>query len=354
MSVETTAAPRPLHRTARRVALWMTVERRATHGLAALRIVLGAGLATFLGVNFTARDYLWGPASRWAAPLDDHHGFGGVFDLFSAQHSLGHLTAWYVVTFVAAVALTLGWRTRVVTPVVLVLSTSLLTSQPFGWDQGDNVLRLLLLYLCCADSGARWSLDARRRTTAPRGALGELATVLHNAAVVAVAAQICVIYLTSGFAKAQGSLWQHGTGVYYPLTLDLYRPWPALSDALTSNALLVTVVSTGAIYVQALFPVALLHPVARRVGVVSVLGMHAGIAVVMGLPFFSLFMMAGDLVFVRERTFESVQAWVVARAESFRAARAGRASPSCAPSGPGGRGTASRPGGRSRAAGTAP
>jgi hypothetical protein len=31
--------------------------------------------------------------------------------------------------------------------------------------------------------------------------------------------------------------------------------------------------------------------------------MHAAIAVVMGLPFFSLFMIAGDCIFLRDATF---------------------------------------------------
>jgi hypothetical protein len=38
----------------------------------------------------------------------------------------------------------------------------------------------------------------------------------------------------------------------------------------------------------------------RVAAVGGALLMHAGIAVVMGLPFFSLFMMAGDCVFVRD------------------------------------------------------
>ncbi|GMA25586.1 hypothetical protein GCM10025864_33450 [Luteimicrobium album] len=134
----------------------------------------------------------------------------------------------------------------------------------------------------------------------------------------AIGAQVCIIYLISGLAKAQGSNWQHGTGVYYPLILDLYRPWPWLADLLVSNGLLVTVVSTGAIYCQVLFPVALLHPVARRLAVLAVLGMHAGIAVVMGLPFFSLFMMAGDLVFVSDRTYAWANAWLRRRGDALR------------------------------------
>ncbi|WP_284294142.1 hypothetical protein [Luteimicrobium album] len=136
----------------------MTAARHAQRGVAALRAVLGLGLSLFLLVNFPARNYLWGPASRWTDPLNTHMGFGGVFRLFAPTHSLGVLTIWYVLLLLAAVALMLGWHARAVTPVVLVLSTGLLSSQPFGWDQGDNVLRLLLFYLAFADAGVagRW------------------------------------------------------------------------------------------------------------------------------------------------------------------------------------------------------
>ena len=50
---------------------------------------------------------------------------------------------------------------------------------------------------------------------------------MHNTAVLVISAQICVVYAAAGLYKAQGSMWQDGTALYYTMHLDWFRPWPA-------------------------------------------------------------------------------------------------------------------------------
>ena len=73
---------------------------------------------------------------------------------------------------------------------------------------------------------------------------------------------------------------------------------------------LVPAVTWGTLVLQLAFPLLLLQRHLRTVGVAGALAMHAGIAVVLGLPFFSLFMMAGDCVFLRDAT---VARWAARR-----------------------------------------
>ena len=192
---------------------------------------------------------------------------------------------------------------RLVTPVLLVLYVSLGRQNPLVSDAGDVVVRLVLLYLCFADLSAHWSLDARRRTRAATNpdrvrrialplAWGNLA---HNAAVIAVACQIFIIYVSSAMFKIQGSLWQNGTAVYYPLHMHVYEAFPMLNGVLASNVFIVFVATYASVFLQLFFPFLLLTRPTRIVALVGIMGMHLGIGILLALPFFSLSMMGADL-----------------------------------------------------------
>lgn len=304
---------------------WLFAARRATYGVSVVRIAFGLGLLGFLAANARDRHYLWGDAVRWTTPLRDNGDFGFPFTLFADPVSPAALTWMYLLVALAAVLFTVGWRTRWVAPILLVLWVSLIEANPLYGDQSDNIVRILLLYFCFADLSGRWSLDEKRRhrqiaqygVPRPLGGLGSpaqnerlrlIGTLLHNLAVVTAGAQICLIYIASAMYKIQGEQWQEGTAIHYPLQLSHYRPWPALNDLLTSNLVLVTVVTYSSVFIQLFFPLMLLRRTTRVIAIVGVAGMHLGIAVFMGLPFFSLFIMAGDAIFIRDSTYRRVLA----------------------------------------------
>jgi hypothetical protein len=265
----------------------MTASAHATYGVALMRIAFGVGIGGYVVVNFPARHALWGTGARWTTPVG---GQALVDDLL--------LTAACLALLLVAVLVALGWRARWTVPLLLVGWTALTAINPLIADQGDNISRILLVYLCFADTSARWSLDARARgrETDP------LRNLAHNAAVLAVGAQICLAYVLSGLFKLQGVEWRDGSAVYYPLLLPQFRPWPALADLIAGSGWLVAAATWGTLALQLTFPLLLLHRRLRTVAVAGALLMHAGIAVTMGLPFFSLFMMAGDCVFLRDAT----------------------------------------------------
>src|SRR5213079_293796 len=117
----------------------------------------------------------------------------------------------------ATVAFGLGWRTRAMAPLLAVLFFSLTERNPLITDGGDNLLRIILIYLVLADCGGCWSLDARRRGRRPvrqDSVRWQVGTVLHNAALVLVVFQVVVVYEVAGMAKVRGPLWQNGTAIY--------------------------------------------------------------------------------------------------------------------------------------------
>jgi hypothetical protein len=113
-----------------------------------------------------------------------------------------------------------------------------------------------------------------------------------------IVVEVCLIYSTAGWYKIQGSRWQDGTALYYPLHLDDFTPWPALSHALAGNDVMVMLITYGTVIVQVAFPFTLFNRRVKNVLLACMMLEHASIAIVLGLPFFSLAMIAADAVFL--------------------------------------------------------
>lgn len=132
----------------------------------------------------------------------------------------------------------------------------------------------------------------------PRAVLDALATMLHNCAMLVIAAQVVLVYATAGWYKVQGPHWQDGTALYYPLHLDYFTPWPGLSALLGASAVAVFLLSYGTVMVQVAFPFTLFNRRLKNVLLALMITEHLAIAVVLGLPLFSLAMVSADAVFL--------------------------------------------------------
>ncbi|OEV29662.1 hypothetical protein AN219_15300 [Streptomyces nanshensis] len=146
---------------------------------------------------------------------------------------------------------------------------------------------------------AVWWLAGRHT---PRGDLRAvcdmLANLVHNAALVVIVVEVCLIYATAGWYKIQGSRWQDGTAVYYPMNLDYFSPWPEVSSFLAGSGLLILLMTYGTVAVQVAFPFTLFNRNIKNALLAAMIAEHLGIAVLLGLPFFSMAMIAADAVFL--------------------------------------------------------
>ncbi|MCX4534043.1 HTTM domain-containing protein [Streptomyces sp. NBC_00841] len=155
-----------------------------------------------------------------------------------------------------------------------------------------------LFWVLWIGHGVWWAVNRYAPQSEPRTLLDVLANLAHNATLVVIMAEVCLIYATAGWYKIQGSRWQDGTALYYPLKLDYFTPWPALSDLLASNGVMVMVLTYGTVIVQVAFPFTLFNRRVKNVLLVAMMCEHAGIALLLGLPFFSMAMIAADSVFL--------------------------------------------------------
>lgn len=301
----------------------VTEQPRSLHATAALRIGYGFLYLAFLLREFPHRDEIWGPGSPWtpalAGELFNQTGWSSILTL---SDSRPYFEVCYLLAVVTSALFLLGWRTRVVSVVFAVVVASFHARSIFMTDGGDNLILLMALYLCFTACGRRWSLDARRagKRGTPKAvaaptrrpvpgllrdldlARRQLATVLHNCALFVIAAQVCLLYGSAGLYKVQGSLWGNGTAIHYVLNLDLFRPWPTLSVLVDRLPMLIAVASYLTVLLQVAFPFVLFSRV-KYVVLPLLIGMHVGIAVLMGLPLFSGAMVVADAVFLPDRFY---------------------------------------------------
>ncbi|MFI5684489.1 HTTM domain-containing protein [Streptomyces sp. NPDC051636] len=181
----------------------------------------------------------------------------------------------------------------------------------------------VLLWTIWLAQGLWWAVGRWARSGEPRIMLDVVAGIVHNGALFVIMAEACLIYSTAGWYKIQGSRWQDGTAVYYPLHLDYFSPWPALADLLSSNGTMVMLVTYGTVVVQVAFPFALFNRRVKNVLLAAMMTEHAVIAIVLGLPFFSLAMIATDAVFLPTSFLRRLGGWA-ARARGRLMRRGGR------------------------------
>lgn len=324
----------------------LTTRRYGLIGLSLIRIGYGVTLFALLAVNFPVRAQMWGPQGAYSWEVFERFAEANAIpSLYLLSDSPLFAELIYFATMACALVFALGWRTRATTIVLVALVWSLHMRNPLVTNGGDNLMRLVLFYLCFATTGAYFSLDARRRarramavtsdasqpaphTTPLAAVIGaptpSVVTVLHNAALVTAVFQVCVLYLAAGMFKIQGEMWQEGTALYYVLRTADYNVWPEVTSLLYTHPLLVVVGSYAAVFLQVAMPFSLLNARVKHVVMVGLLGMHVSIAVLMGLPFFSLFMIATDVLVITDGEYRRLGAalrrWAPAAASRPRIA----------------------------------
>ncbi|MGK9459996.1 HTTM domain-containing protein [Streptomyces sp. G6] len=227
----------------------------------------------------------------------------------------------------------------------------LLTVTLAGGLDGDWFVPALLWAVWVAQ-GLWWAVGRGTGSGQPRILLDVVTNVVHNGALVVIMAEACLIYATAGWYKIQGSRWQDGTAVFYPLHLDYFSPWPALSDALSASGTMVMLITYGTVAVQVAFPFTLFNRRVKNVLLAAMMTEHAVIAVVLGLPFFSLAMIAADAVFLPTSFLRRTGGWAVRGRDRLLLLLPGSRAGGLPAGGGDGGGTATVPGPRAHSGGS--
>jgi hypothetical protein len=215
------------------------------------------------------------------------------------------------VLLAAAVALTVGWRTRVASVVVAVLLLAIQRRDPWILNSGDLLLRELAFFVMLMPAGETWSLDARRRGVERLRAPWGLRLVQL---------QISALYLFSVWAKVRGNDWNDGTAVGLALQLEDLQRF-TLPTALSTSLLVSAVLTYSSLAVEASLAFGLWLPRLRYWVMAAGVGLHLGIEASLLIGWFSLAVISSYVAFVPAAHLRAATAAVAARASARGPAR---------------------------------
>jgi len=197
----------------------------------------------------------------------------------------------WAISCAVAVALTLGWHTRVISLAAFALVSTFSWRDPLILDGSDFVFRVVPLWLAFTAAGDRWSLDARRHATAPRRGWAFPIRILEL--------QVAWIYLATGLEKLGGTDWVAGTAAYYALQLEhtFARPW---AHAVAVDPALSHLISWYTLGIELSFlPLAMLpFSLTRTLAAAGAAAMQLGILLLMNVGNFPPVMLAACVLFL--------------------------------------------------------
>ncbi|GAA4034696.1 HTTM domain-containing protein [Hymenobacter glaciei] len=305
-----------------RTGFWGVLRRSFVldlRALALLRVATAAVILLDLAIRSTDLEAHYANVGVLpVSALMDHAWTPYQFSLHAASGLWQAQAVLFAVAAAAAVAMLLGYHTRLATVASWLLLVSLQNRNPLIGQGGDDLLRMLLFWGMFLPWGRVWSWDARSRPAPAQ--LG-----YFSAATVAYVVQLALLYWCTALLKNGPEWTKTGTALYYAFSLDqvllpggrLLYPYPALLRFLTF----------AAYYTELLLPFALFIPVGVkwwRLLVVGVLfGFHLSISFTLYVGLFFIINMASVLGLLPPMALD----WLTARAAPH-AARTRRWCPS--------------------------
>lgn len=120
-----------------------------------------------------------------------------------------------------ALALLVGYRTKLATVVVWFLTVSLQVRNPLINQGGDILLRVLLFWSMFMPLAQCWSIDSKRA-----GNVSGAPRTMANFGTLGFGLQIALLYVFAALLKYRAPEWAEGTAVYYALNIDqLVKPF---------------------------------------------------------------------------------------------------------------------------------
>lgn len=207
-----------------------------------------------------------------------------------------------------ALALLVGYRSRLATAGSLVLLVSLHARNPFVLNGGDSLLVHLLFWGLFLPLGERWSVDAHRekasstRREKPPSPRRRVVSVASAALLI----QVVIVYAVNAALKLRGDLWLDGEAVRYVFSLGQFTV--LLGDALANYpGLLELLAHLWLAMVASSVLLVVLTGRARAAFVALFVGAHLGMALTLRLGIFPFVSVAGLLPFLPPVVWERVE-----------------------------------------------
>ncbi|WP_408959104.1 HTTM domain-containing protein [Natrinema sp. 74] len=282
------------------------VDMRA---LAAFRIALGLLLLADLALrsrNLVAFYTDMGVLPRTALYSD----YSPVYSLHAVSGEAWAIGLLFIVAAGFAVAMVVGYRTRLATVCSWLLLVSLHVRNPMVLNGGDVLFRMLLFWAMFLPLSDRWAIDA--------GRTDRTGVTVSNIATMALLCQVVAMYVVNALHKTKGEMWMNGEAIIYVFSLD-YQFTILLGNVLAGYHDLLSIMTYMWIVLVVCSPLLLVLTGLPRAALASAfVGMHFGMLLTMRIGLFPLIVIAAFIPFYPP---------VVWNGASALAARAGLAEP---------------------------
>ncbi|MBX7103378.1 MAG: hypothetical protein K1X57_04825 [Gemmataceae bacterium] len=274
------------------------------------------------GMSPAERDEFMAYFMTWAIPKSVTHTVGmSQFSPWFHVTDLRILWLLHGLHILAIIAFLVGWQTRVSNVLTWFVGLAYIhRAQPYLFGQ-DTMMNLAHFYLMFSPCGARWSVDRwlERKRAQERGEQAPPVRPSISAGFVIRVFQVqyCFMYMSAGLSKLKGPSWWNGTALFgclnnpefSPMHMSLYRDFVRW---MCEHRIAFELFNTGVVVFTLLLEIAFPFVVwtrLRPVVVACAILLHMGIAILMGLNIFSMYMFALLLAWFPPATINNVFGW---------------------------------------------
>lgn len=279
------------------------------------RLVFGA--ATFVTLAMIAIDFkAWFTETGYIPTALLERWSAGITRIDLLEHVTNPTVSavFYGLVLVAALFTTVGLFTRVSSIALLIGVTSIHHRVPDILHSGDTLIRVMLLYIAVAPSGAAVSIDrwlALRRGTAP--AVPDDVSLWPQRM---MQLQVAIVYFTTVWHKSFGAWWLNGTATWFPPQLDEFDRFPV--PAFFDKQPMLAITTYGTLLVELALATLVFSKPMRKWVLIGGLLLHAGIEWRMNIPMFAFIMVSTYIVFYEGTEVTDWAARLAERSKLFR------------------------------------
>lgn len=259
--------------------------------------------------DYVHRRFFWGP-DAYLTTADASQHPAGQFSFFFV---FGHSRLWFEIVFHLGILVAILFAIfggRILTIVYTVFLWSLYTRNPDVLERGDNLARIVGIFMVFTVTNVYFAPGARKRRERLAGAADrpQVRTLVHNLAMFLIIFQVAVLYFWAGCWKVVGAVWQQGVAMYYISRINGFHMFGAYATVM-ANPFVGTAVSYFTTIIEVAFPFAVFGRRAwlRKLNTFALEGLRLGIIAFMGLVCFGLIMIGADLASLTDDDYRSLR-----------------------------------------------
>jgi Vitamin K-dependent gamma-carboxylase len=205
----------------------------------------------------------------------------------------GVLIVFYFLLLISAIALLVGFQTRVAALVFFVCVISFGRRNPWVLNSGDLLVQVLAFYMLFMPAGLAVSVD--RWLKAPRSLWDFPMRAIWPLRLVQV--QVSILYIAAVWAKVRGTTWNDGTAVSYAFRIEDVARFP-VPGFVTDSLVLANLMTFGTLAVELSIGMLVWNRVLRPWVLLLGIGLHLGIDYAVRVGFFSYAVLVAYVAFV--------------------------------------------------------